>query len=368
MPKLPPLPVLAKYAELDIIIDRPFDAEKICRLLVQLDPKNPEYQGLLKRALVSERPTLQTLIHNYRDTIQNRLFTYGTGIIFRTPYGRATISAGTGYYGQHIINGYPNQTLGFLASDLDGNLDKSTINLILEPYSGLWEGYIFLNKTYFAGAPNVSLFNLRASYVPIPGREKFTVFYMRNDSFIQSDQLQFFSPETYWAVVEGLTEDITGTQIDYPLNRKLDFETQYQYLAYSDGNTRNLIRSQLMYRLMPKANEVSPVFRVGIQHVYDNTRKFAVYYFTPQDYQAFSVASDFLVLSKRLTFGLFGTLPFAKVPGYNFGKYSPLATLFTFANYRLTDRLELWVKLTSAKKTVNAAAFTDFVFGVNQRF
>lgn len=352
-----------------LIIDRPYEAEKLYRLLLKMDPKNQAAIDGLREAKRSERPTFTALFHNYRDTIENRLVTYGGGPTFRTPYGRITLLAGNGYFGQNIHSNKPNQTFGFLASDLEAhNLGKSTLNLILEPYSGKFEGYAFINRTFYNGAPSRTLFNFKASYVPVPGRERFSLGYSRNDSFVQNDQLQFFAPETFFAVVSGLTNDITTASADYPIDRKIDSSFTYQYLSYSDGNTRNIMRSQVMYRLLPKSNMPVPIMRIGLQHIYDDTKHFGVYYYTPQDQQYLSLASDFLILAPKFKFGLFGTLPVAKQRGRLDGKYDPDATLYAFANYNIFEGTSVYVKMTAAKKTGFSAAFTDIVLGVDKRF
>lgn len=369
MPAIPPLPVLFGGADLLLTIDRPYDAAKLYRLILLLDPKNAAAKKGLSDALYAERPTFTALIHTYRDTIENRLTTYGGGPTFRTRYGKATILLGTGYFGENIHTNKPNETLGFLDSSLDDHqLAKSTANLILEPYFGKWEGYFFYNHTFYGGAPDRDLFNVKVSFVERPGRERFSLAFMRNDSFIQSDQLQFFAPETFYAVKEGLTEDITNAEIQYPLDTKIDADINYEYISYNDGNTRNLLRSQVLYRLLPKSRQAFPLLQVGLQHVFDDTRLFGVYYYTPQAYQAISSVASFIWLTRKWKFGLFGTYPFVRVRGEGYGKYDPLATLFISGSYQMTKATEVYAKLTSSKRTGNSAAFTDFVFGINQRF
>ncbi len=367
MPAMPPLPVLLGIADFLIAVDRPFDAEKIYKLVLMMNPKSAVAQQGLHRAKIAESPSFTALIHTYRDTLENRLTTYGGGPTFRTIHGNITLLLGTGYFRETIHADKPNQTLGFLQDFInDRPLGKSTVNLILEPRFGKYEGYVFLNRTFYAGAPDRTLFNFKLTYDQVPGREHYSVGYMRNDSFIQSDQLQFFAPETFYSVESGLTEDIASIEIQHPIARKVDFQTTYQYLAYSDGNSRNLVRTQLLYRLQPNGRAQMPIFQVGLQHIYDDTNVFGVYYYTPQNQQYLDVCANYIFISRKFKYGLFGTYPVAHVRGSGDGKYDPLATLYAFTNYQISDRTELYVKLTTAKRTGNAAAFTDFVFGVNQ--
>ena len=45
----------------------------------------------------------------------------------------------------------------------------------------------------------------------------------------------------------------------------------------ADGNRRNIIKSQILYRLLPRAHLPMPTFRIGLAYTYDNTRDFSAF-------------------------------------------------------------------------------------------
>lgn len=368
-PGPPPIPVLLGIADFLLTIDRPFEAEKVYQGILHMDPKNAAaQQGLLDVARAKE-PTVTLLSHYYYDSHDVELFAWGGGPTFRTPYGRITLTAGTGYYKN---NNNPNNTKNPLAPVATGvddyGLTKSTINLLLEPYYKQFEGYYFLSQVLYDGAPDRFLYDLRSTYVPDPARKRYTLTVARRDTFLQSDKNEFFAPESYYAVVGGLTLDETSLTIDHPLGARFDLSGYYANFDYSDGNHRNTFRTQFLYRLLPKSHQQMPVFRIGLQHIYDNTNKFAAFYYSPQDTHAFSLVTDYVNLSRRLKYGVFASFPLAFLGGSGFATHTPALTMFSFVNYQVSEAVELYFKAGGINSPGYDLSFRDFVFGINGRF
>jgi hypothetical protein len=83
---------------------------------------------------------------------------------------------------------------------------------------------------------------------------------------------------------------------------------------------------------------------------------------------SYSLVADFVKLEHKLKYGLFGTLPIAKVRGTGFAKHDPARTLFGFVNYRLSDGLEVYLKGGAINSPKFDLSFRDVVLGVNGRF
>lgn len=116
------------------------------------------------------------------------------------------------------------------------------------------------------------------------------------------------------------------------------------------------------------ARSLLPVFRVGLGHTYDNTRKFAPYYYSPQHVQVGSLLADYVSLARRLKYGLFGSLPLWKNRGTGFARHDPARTLFGFVNYNVTEDVERYLKGGAISSPGFDLSFRDIVFGVNGRF
>src|SRR6185369_8540080 len=85
-------------AEFMLILDHPYEAEKLYKLILMFDPNNPAAKAGMLAVQEAKRPTWQTLGHYYTDTHDVRLYTYGAGPTFRMRHGNLTITSGTGHY------------------------------------------------------------------------------------------------------------------------------------------------------------------------------------------------------------------------------------------------------------------------------
>src|SRR5207245_525378 len=164
----PPLPVLLGFADFMLTIDRPYEAEKIYKGILAFDPKNEAALAGLREVAVAKKPTFQLLAHYYNDNHDVEMFTYGGGPTFRTPYGKITLTSGTGTYRNNndpTNHHNPLSLTPMIPSAADNHsLQKSTVNLILEPYRGKWSGTLFVSRVIYDGAPDRTLWDLRASY------------------------------------------------------------------------------------------------------------------------------------------------------------------------------------------------------------
>ncbi len=364
----PPVPVLLGIADFLIAVDRPFDAEDIYHGILGHDAENEGALAGLKRAKLYERPTLTLLTHNYSDSHDVRLNARGGGPTFRTRYGNLTFTAGTGYYRNNNDPSNPKNPLGPIASFLDDDkLDKNTFNLLLEPHYKKYEGSFFVSRVTFDWAPDRTLYDFRASYLPQPSREKYTLSVARRDSILQSAQAQFLPPETYYTVTSGLTLNEYAGAVEYPLTPKLDLSANYLHYNYSDGNSRDTAKAALYYRLQPTAPQQMPVARIGLGYLYDDTDKFNPLYYSPQSTQSLSVLADYVMIKRGFKFGIFAGYPLLKDQGTGFAKHDPARTLFGFVNKEISDRFELYAKGGFIRSPGYDLSFNDIVLGVNVR-
>jgi hypothetical protein len=168
--------------------------------------------------------------------------------------------------------------------------------------------------------------------------------------------------------VGGLTLDEYSLDIQHPLGERWDYAGYYGTYLYSDGNRRGIVKNQILYRLLPKAHQNMPVFRVGLSHTMDNTRDFSAFYFSPQDFQYLSLVTDYVQISRKIKYGIFASFPLTFTGGSGFATHTPALTLFTFLNYQLNPGLELYVKAGGINSPNFDLSLRDFVVGVNGRF
>lgn len=367
----PPVPVLLGIADFLLTIDRPFDAEHIYQGILHMDPKNAAALQGMRDVAWAKKPTTTVLAHGYYDTHDVELFAWGGGPTFRGPLGRITFTSGTGYYKNNNSPTNVKNPLGPISAGVtidDRALTKSTFNVLMEPYYKNWEGYFFLSQVEYDGAPDRFLYDLKLTYAPDPARRRYTFTAAHRDTFLQTDKNEFFAPESYYALVSGLTLDEYSVNIDTPLASRWDFSGYYANFDYSDGNHRNTYRSQILYRLLPRANRPMPTFRIGLAHTYDTMNKFSAFYFAPQNFQYLSLTTEYVNLTRKLKYGIFASFPVAFDGGTGFATHKPALTLFTFLNYQLTKNIELYVKAGGINSPGYDLTLRDFVFGVNGRF
>ena len=94
----PPLPMLLGFADFMLTLERPWQAEKLYRLILMQYPKNAVAQQGLAEALRQQRVGFSALVHTYRDSKDVQLLAYGGGPIIPTEKGKLTLTAGNGYY------------------------------------------------------------------------------------------------------------------------------------------------------------------------------------------------------------------------------------------------------------------------------
>ena len=391
-PGAPPLAMILGYADFMLAADRPYEAEKIYKQIQanmpKMDPSDPkviemmknmpkeQLEGMkqamaavekgLKDVAYAKRPTMTALGHYYRDDRDVRLYAYGGGPTFRTPYGRITLTAGTGHYRNNNNPNNPNNPLSLspdipTAEDND-TLKKNTLNLLLEPYYKKWEGNVFLSNVTYDAAPDRFLYDFKLSYVPNPARERYYISHGRHDSYFQNVNNQFYAPETFFQLKKKILYDDYSFGAEYPIAKRLDGTFSYRYFQYSDGNRRSNYRTQLMYRIKPTKGKMMPVWRVGTDFIFDDSKFFTLDYTASENFNAYSIATDYMFISRKLKYGAYASYPIAE---QNFN--APYG-VFGFASYQLSKSTEIYAKLARLSGVQNSLSFSDTVIGVNVRF
>jgi hypothetical protein len=361
----PPLPVLLGFADFMLTIDRPYEAEKIYKAILSFVPNNPAAQQGLRDVAFAKRPTFQFLGHYYEDTHDVELSTYGGGPTFRTRFGRITFTTGTGHYRNHNDPTNKQNPLSLtptIPSAADNvTLQKSTYNLILEPYYKNYEGYFFVSNTTYDKAPDRILYDVHLSYVPDP-RERYTITHGRHDSYYQNQAQQFFAPENYFMLVRKILYDDTSINLQHPLTNKIDFNFSYRNFKYTDGNYRNNFRTLIMYRLKGTQRHPLPIFRVGVDTILDNSKFFTLDYSSSFNFNAYSLAADYVWLSRTTKYGFFASTPVGK------DHFNPPQAFVGFYNHNITKDYEIFAQVVGFKAPGVSLNFGDYVIGVNRRF
>jgi hypothetical protein len=363
----PPLPVLLGFAELMLTLDRPYEAEKIYKGILTFDPKNAAALAGLRVVEIAKKPTMQLLTHYYNDNHDVEMFTYGGGPTFRTRYGRITLTSGTGTYRNNNDPNNKHNPLSLTpmvptAAD-NHSLQKSTVNLILEPFHGRWDGTILVSRVIYDGAPDRTLWDLRATYTT-DLRTSYTVTHGRHDSFYQNQADQFFAPENYFMLTQKISFQDTSLTVLHPIVGKIDLQASYRYFSYSDGNTRDNYRALTMYRLKGTQKHPMPIFRVGLDTILDNSKFFTLLYSSSRQFNALSLASDYLWVTRREKIGVFASYPIAKQ------HFNPPAAFVGFYNRQLTDRFNFYVNVVGFWPPDDGVSikFGDYIMGVNMSF
>ena len=391
-PGAPPLAMILGFADFMLAIDRPFEAEKIYKQIQanmpKLDPTDPKVAEMMKnmpkeqlegmkQAMAAvekgmrdveeaKKPTYTALAHTYYDDRDVELYAYGAGPTFRTRYGRITVTAGTGHYRNNNDPNNENNPLSLspdipTAEDND-TLRKRTFNLLLEPYYKKWEGNLFFSNVTYDSQPDRFLYDLKLSYVPNPARERYYISHGRHDSYFQNVNNQFFAPETFFQIKKKILYDDYSFGIEYPLGKRIDSAFYHRYFEYTDGNRRTNYRTTLMYRLKPTGQAQMPVWRVGLDFIWDDSKFFTLDYTASENFNAYSIATDYMWISRKLKYGFYASYPIAEQ------NFTAPYGVFGFASYQLTKNAEVYSKLARLSGAGNSLTFNDFVFGVNVRF
>ena len=391
-PGMPPLSMILGYADFMLAIDRPYEAEKIYKQIManmpKMDPNDPKVAEMMKNmpkeqleAMQSamaavqkgmkdveyaKKPTVTLLGHQYHDDRNVQLYAYGGGPTFRSKYGKATLTAGTGHYRNNNDPNNPNNPLA-LSPDIpsaedNDTLKKNTMNLLLEPYYKKWEGNFFLSNVTYDAAPDRFLYDFKVSYVPNPARERYYISTGRHDSYFQNVNNQFYAPETYFQLKKKILYDDFSLGFEHPVGKKFDSSFAYRGFEYSDGNHRSNYRATFMYRIKPTKGQQMPVWRVGTDFIWDDSKFFTLDYTASENFNAYSIATDYLWISRKLKYGVYASYP---VYEQNFN--APYG-VFGFASYQLSKSTELYAKFARLSGVGNSLTFNDSVIGFNYRF
>ncbi len=357
--------------EFMLILDKPFEAEKLFNAVLQMDPGNAYAQQALERVRLAKRPNWTFLIHPFKFNLDMWLLTYGGGPSFYTKNLKATFWVGDGFYKNNIDPNNTENPLGFLGYQIgtadDKALRKQTYNATFEPYYKQLDGYFYLNRTVYQEAPDRTLWTAQVTWNRQPGRESYTVFGGQHDSYFQGQLSQYFAPESWSAVQMKILSREIGASATIPIGN-LDIAPSVQRITYTDDNARRLVRVQVMYRLLPSTGQQMPVFRVGIHYTYDDTDRPSLFYYAPLKYHQYAFAADYTFISGKTRYGVYGFIPFTGVSGDPPVLIRPPFTAFAFINRMISPTTEVWFKFAGLYTTHHGPRFGDYVFGINTRF
>lgn len=368
----PPLPVLLGYADFMLTLERPWEAEKLYRLILMQDPKNPVALKGLADAQAQKRPGFTSLGHSYYDSKDVQLFAVGGGPVLKTPQGKVTLTFGDGYFKNNNNKNNKRNPLSLspLIPSADDNfaLRRQTYNLLFEPFWGKkmeHEGSVFLSQQSWDNVPDRFLYDFRYSRVVEPGRKKFTIGVGRKDSFYQNQINQFLAPESYFQLRDKITFRDYYAGVEYPLHKRVDFTFNYRFFDYSDGNERNNFRTQVLYRIKPDSPmKPMPIWRVGLDGVIDLGRFFTLNYGIPRDFRALSVATDYTVLSNDMKYVVYLSAP---IWDKNFAAPAGLVT-YVSKTLGPDKRYEVYGKVIILEARHLSTSLYDYVLGINTRF
>jgi hypothetical protein len=355
-------------AEFMLILDRPFAAEKLFNAVLSMDPKNAHALDGLRRVKLAKRTSWTFLAHGYADNLDTQMETWGGGPSFYTSLGKVTFWVGDGIF-----------------RSFGPSLQKITVNGIWEPYYKNFDGYAYINRTFYPDAPDRTLFNFKGTWNRKPGREYYSVFGGQHDSYLQTDLAQFFAPETLAQVKEKILNRDVGASAQIALGKHIDFIpafAEFYYTACQENcatfgnfpsNQRRIAQGQVMYRVLPHGEAQMPIFRVGASYLSDSCdmpggSATALYYFCPVNFHAVSVNADYVFVTGKYRYGVFGSYPVTGRTGTDGGRFDPARTLFSFVNYKVTESQELWLKFTGVHSSNYSPRLWDIVVGTNVRF
>jgi len=368
----PPLPVLLGYANFMLTLERPWQAEKLYKLILMLDPKNVAAQKGLEDAENMKHIGFATLVHSYYDSKDVQSLGYGGGPIIMMPSGKMTFTFGNGYYkNNNNPNNRRNPTtqLPTFPSPYDNfALQRQTYNLEYTPFWGKKmenEAAIWLSYQHYDDVPSKLLYDINYTYNIKPGREKINIGTGRKNSFYSSQLNQFLAPETYFELQKGITFNDYYAEVAYPMAPQWDLDFRYRFFDYSDGNQRNNFRTQFLYRIMPTdPRKQMPIWRVGLDGIVDLGRFFTFDYGIPRDFRSVSVMTDYAILGRATKFVLYASYPIAEK------NFAAPAGLVAYASQAFgpAKRFEFYSKAEILEARNLSVSLYDYVSGLNIRF
>jgi hypothetical protein len=365
-------------AEFMLILDRPFAAEKLFNAVLAQDPKNAHALDGLRRVKLAKRTSWTFLIHGYANHYDTQLATWGGGPSFYSPLGKVTFWVGDGFF----RSGVPGIHVPFL--------QKITVNGFWESYYKNFDGYAYINRTFYPNAPDRTLYNFKGTWNRRPGREYYSVFGGQHDSYLQTDLAQFFAEESYVQVKEKILNRSVGAAAQIPIGKYIDFMpsfAQFYYTACQEncaalGNTpsnaRRIAQGKVMYRVLPRGEAQMPIFRIGAAYLADSCDLATILYNCPVNFYSVSITADYVFVTGKYRYGVFASVPVTGptgtshvIPGFGgieAGRFNAPETLYSFVNYKVTESNELWVKFTGVHSANVSPKLWDIVVGTTVRF
>jgi hypothetical protein len=354
-------------AEFMLILDRPFAAEKLFNAVLAQDPKNAHALDGLRRVKLAKRTSWTFLVHGFGNHYDTQLATWGGGPSFYTEHGKVTFWVGDGFY-----------------KSGGTSLQKITLNGFWEPYYKNFDGYAYINRTFYPDAPDRTLYDFKGTWNRRPGRESYSIFGGQHDSFLQDDTAQFFAPESITEVEEKILNRNIGATAQIPLGKHIDFMPTFSQFYYTacqkncaafgntPSNSRQIAQGKLMYRVLPRGGAQMPIFRIGAAYLWDKCDFGSGIYNCPVNFHSVSITADYIFVSGKYRYGVFVTYPITGTSGDgifpNTGRFDPAEALYSFLNYKVTESQELWVKVLGAHSAGFSPRCFDIVVGTNLRF
>ena len=160
--------------------------------------------------------------HAFGNHYDTQLVTYGGGPSFYTEYGKITFWVGDGFF-----------SAAFPSNGRWTSLQKITLNGFWDTYYKKFDFYAYINRTFYPEAPDRTLYDFKGTWNRRPGREYYSVFGGAHDSFLQSDLVQFFAPESITEVKEKILIHNIGAEAQIPFGKHIDFTPYFSQFYYT---------------------------------------------------------------------------------------------------------------------------------------
>lgn len=299
-------------AETQRFSGHPFDAQENYRKVLALNPTNQSAQEALRIVRRQTAPSVDVHVDHFDDSNGVRFNSVGGGPTIPTRAGTIGLTYDSGRYTDARTPGV--------------ELRRHAVNLLLAHNFGSLQTRLMLHHINYNSAPSRNLYSLLLQK-SIKSRGRIYASIGRREIF---ESL---------AAINGriLTRDYLAG-VDYPVAPRWDASAEILYADLTDSNTRTTARAALMYRLITG----DPALRVGLGVRHEDSKFFSPLYYTPDNFNTLAALADYQLTNGRLRYGLFGSLPLTNRSSTG-GNGRPAKTLFGFANYDLSELLEVYL-------------------------
>lgn len=297
---------------------KPFDAKENYERVLRTDGNNIGAQAGLLSVRRETAISLTPAFRSFTDTNGVRLRSFSLGALVPTKAGTIGVIGETGRF-----------------EDDGDSRRRRALSLLLAKNFGPVQARLLLSRVSYSSAPTKNLYDLLVE----------RRFNARKRLYANIRKLDVI--ESIGAIDNGITDRQIRVGGEYPIASRFDLAVELIRHAYSDGNNRTSLSPSLYYRVVDGQAQGKPTLRVGIGYQRDNSSRFSPLYYTPQDYSSFALLVDLTKEQGRLRYGISASHPLSDSAGGGGGGTGgpnrPSDTLFGFANYDVSEWIELFV-------------------------